>query len=216
LYVVEALTPAIGRDWSVRAGRLEWDVDHTLAHLTGAPAKYALYLASRSTRAIPVGIATWSDASQRERIDAVTGTASALAYVASSSPPDTRAFHSSGMLDPEGFCALACVELLVHGHDIASGLGLPFEPPVDVCDNVVDRVFPWLAGGSGSWETILWHTARIEVEGREPSDAMWPMVAIPLGEWDGTIPRRDPRPIVEWIRDDDAGRWRPRYYESPR
>ena len=42
-----ALRPLAGRDWSVRAGPLEWDVERTITHMIGATAKYTLYLASR-------------------------------------------------------------------------------------------------------------------------------------------------------------------------
>jgi hypothetical protein len=36
--VVAALQPGMDADWSVRAGDLEWSVDRTIAHMTGAPA----------------------------------------------------------------------------------------------------------------------------------------------------------------------------------
>jgi len=39
---------------------------------------------------------------------------------------------------------------------------------------------------------------------------MWRAVAIPLDEWDGTIPVRDPRPVVGWDRN-TAGKWNPLY-----
>jgi hypothetical protein len=32
-----ALRPAIGRDWSVRAGPLEWNVEQTITHLIADP-----------------------------------------------------------------------------------------------------------------------------------------------------------------------------------
>lgn len=213
-FVVRALTPAVGRDWSVRAGRLEWDVDHTLAHATGAVAKYALYLASRSSRFIAVAIDPWPDATQQERLDAIGGVARAFANVAGSVPPGTRAYHSSGMVDAEGYSAQACVEMLVHGHDVAEGLGLTYDPPVEICEAVVARVFPWLADAGPAWQTMLWHTGRIDIAGRPSSDDAWRAVAIPLSEWDGTIPRRDPRPVVEWLRDEAAGRWEPRYLDQ--
>lgn len=123
-YTADALTAAVGRDWSVRADRLEWDVDYTLTHLTGAPAKYALYLASRSTRFIAVSVGRFPDASQAERIDAIRGAGRALANVATMSPPDALGFHTSGMLDAPAFVAIGCVELLVHGHDVAQGFAV--------------------------------------------------------------------------------------------
>jgi hypothetical protein len=55
--VVSALEPGIDADWSVKAGDLEWSVDRTIAHMTGAPGKYAFYLSCRSTRYIAVRVA---------------------------------------------------------------------------------------------------------------------------------------------------------------
>src|SRR5580658_7357089 len=45
--VEAALRPVVARDWSVRAGPLEWDVEQTITHMISATAKYTLYLASR-------------------------------------------------------------------------------------------------------------------------------------------------------------------------
>ena len=210
--VADALQAGIDLDWSVRAGNLDWTVDQTISHLTAAPVKYSLYLASRSPDFIAVTIASWPDATKTERIDAIRSVAHALANIAAATPPDVRACHSSGMLDAEGFVALGCLELLVHGHDICAGLGLPLEPSSDLAERLVARLVPWLVEDDApSWRKILWHTGRIDIPGRAHSDEMWRAVAIPLSEWDGSIPRRDPRPVVGWVR--GAGGWEPRYAE---
>jgi hypothetical protein len=39
--------------------------------------------------------------------------------------PDDRGCHSDGIADAAGFAAIGCAELLLHGTDVASGLGLP-------------------------------------------------------------------------------------------
>jgi hypothetical protein len=214
-YVRETLAPAIGMDWSVRAGRLEWDVDFTITHLTAAAAKYTLYLASRSTRFIAVRLDKWRGATQAEQVDAMVGVAHALANVAAVTPPTVRAFHANGMFDAEGYVAMACSEMLVHGYDAATGLRLDFEPPDDLCRAVVGRLYPWLTGDDeGAWRAMLWHTGRIELPGREPhDDDTWTCLADPISEWDGTIPADDPGIVVEWIEDDE-GVWRPRYLED--
>lgn len=213
--VVSALTPGIGKDWSVRAGKLEWDVGFTVTHIAAALSKYTLYLASRSTRFIAMRLEHWPDASQTERLDSIALAARALDHVAEVSPPGTRAYHATGMFDPEGYVALGCVELLVHAHDVATGLELLFEPSDDVCRAVVARSFPWLVDGGPAWETILWQTGRVDIDGR-PShdDDTWTLLAEPLSEWDGEIPADDPGTVVEWIPDD--GGWRPRYLEDDR
>ncbi len=209
-----ALEPGIGMDWSVRAGRLEWDVDFTITHLTGAAAKYVLYLASRSTRFIAVRMDRYKDAMQTEQLDATVEVAHALASVATASPPDVRAFHNNGMFDAEGYAAMGCMEMLVHGHDAATGLGLPFDPPDDLCRAVIGRLFPWLAGGEElAWREMLWQTGRLDLPGREShDDDTWTLLTGPLEGWDGEIPKDDPGLVVEWVL--DGGSWRPRYLEQ--
>jgi hypothetical protein len=103
--------------------------------------------------------------------------------------------------------------MLVHGYDCATGLGLPFEPPDELVGAVIGRLCPWLSGGAEpAWRELLWHTGRIELLGRPAhDDDEWRLVTGPLDEWDGTIPVRDPRPVVEWILSD--GTWRPVYLE---
>ncbi|MCW2933912.1 MAG: hypothetical protein JWM19_4874, partial [Actinomycetia bacterium] len=51
-------------------------------------------------------------------------------------PPGTRAHHIFGLGDPEAFAAMGVVEVLVHMHDVAAGLGFGWAPPEDLCDRV--------------------------------------------------------------------------------
>ena len=178
-FVATALESSIGRDWSVRAGQLEWNVDFTIEHIAAALSKYTLYLASRSREFIAVRIANWVDASQQERLDAIPRLGQALANVASMTPPDVRAFHASGMFDADGYVALGCLEALLHGHDVASGLDLSFEPPADIVRPVVARLMPWI---ESTWDALLRY-ARIEND-----DDSWRILTSPIAEWDGTVP----------------------------
>jgi hypothetical protein len=178
-FVATTLEPAIGRDWSVRAGQLDWSVEFTLEHIAAALSKYTLYLASRSREFVAVRIASWPNASQRERLDAIPSVGHALANVAAVTPPDVRAFHANGLLDAGGYAALGCLEALVHGSDVALGLGIDFDPPDDLVRPVVARLLPWL---EPTWGTLLGHTRR------QNADDSWAILTTPLAEWDGTIP----------------------------
>lgn len=180
-FVANALEPTIGRDWSVPAGQLEWNVEFTIEHIAAALSKYTLYLASRSTESIAVRIASRADASQRERIDAIPRLGHALANVASMTPPDVRVFHASGMVDFEGYVAMGCLETLVHGYDVASGLDVPFDPPAEMVRPVVARFIPWI---EPTWDAVVRYTRL------ENHDDSWTALSIPLAEWDGTIPKR--------------------------
>jgi hypothetical protein len=80
-------------------------------------------------------------------------------------PPRVRAYHSSGVSDPEGFAAMGIVETLVHTHDLAEGLGLGWTPPARLCGRALGRLFPDAPGGTGSWPALLWATGRAELPG---------------------------------------------------
>src|SRR5439155_12139012 len=113
------------------------------AHAAAATTKYAITLASRSSRFVALRLERFPDATNDDLVHAVRAAAAALASVAAAAPPDARGFHIAGMADSEGSVAMACTELLVHAQDVANAFGLDFHPPGDLCAAVVDRLFPW-------------------------------------------------------------------------
>lgn len=193
--VIAALRPGVDADWSVRAGDLEWSVDRTIAHMTGAPAKYAFYLSSRSTRYIAVRVWPEADATRQERLEAIEGCAAALAGVASTAPEDAFGFHASGMRNAEQFLAMACLELLLHTYDVTSGLGLPYEPPEDLCRLVIEHCYPGQAISKHPvWPFLVWLSGR-----PHPAATGW-----------GEAPKLDERSEIplEFGRDPATGEWR--------
>jgi hypothetical protein len=150
-----ALRPVAGRDWSVRAGPLDWDVEQTITHMIGATAKYTLYLASRCEHFIGVAVTRWPDATNEEVIDSVVPVAAGLAAVAAVTPPGVRAYHVSGLSSAADYVGRACVELLVHTDDALNGLGVAFAPPEDLCQRVLGQQFPDAEGSGGAWHALL-------------------------------------------------------------
>jgi uncharacterized protein (TIGR03083 family) len=150
-----ALRPAAGRDWSVRAGTLDWDVGRTVTHMAGATAKYTLYLASRCEHFIGLSVTRWPDATNAEVIDSLVPVAAGLAAVAAATPPGVRAYHASGPSSATDYLGRACVELLVHTEDAARGLGLAFTPPADLCQRVLARQYPQAPGSGDAWPGLL-------------------------------------------------------------
>jgi hypothetical protein len=192
--VVGALQPGIDADWSVRAGDLEWSVDRTIAHTMGAPAKYAFYLSSRSTRYVAVRVMPALDATRQERLEAIEGCAAAFAGVAATAPGDAFGFHVSGMRNADGFLTMACEELLVHTYDITCGLGLPYEPPEELCRLVLEHSHPGQYEQRPVWPLLLWLNGR-----RHSATAGW-----------GDAPKLDRRSDIplEFARDLVTGEWR--------
>jgi hypothetical protein len=83
------------------------------------------------------------DASGADRLQFVEAGGRILATTAWSANPDARGFHPWGNADPEGFASMGCIEALLHGHDIALGLGAaPLDPPRGMCERVLARMFP--------------------------------------------------------------------------
>jgi hypothetical protein len=188
------LEPALDRDWSGRAGELEWTCRRTLDHIVDALVLYSAHLATTATTRLPHLRDGNPNAGVDELLTAVAAAAAILAGVADAAHPGTRAFHPAGMADPSGFLAMGCDEILVHTHDIATGLGLAFEPPADLVDRVVGRLFPWAPPGEEPWAALLWANGRAALPSHERLEADWYWECAPLSEWDGTIRKRSVPP----------------------
>jgi hypothetical protein len=89
-----------------------------------------------------------------------------------------------------GFAAMGCDEVLVHGADLAAAFGLTYDPPRDVCERVLRRIFPWAPADAEPWAALLWANGR-EPLGDVPTERRWLWHCAPLDEWDGK-PRRMP------------------------
>jgi len=167
--MMSGLLPVTDRDWSVRAGTLEWDCWHTAEHIGDCLLSYAWQLAVQPTTRYVRAVATAEkDASPAEVLEfAVTG-GRVLASMVRTSPAHVRAFHPAGAADPEGFAALGCNEALLHGNDIAQGFGLSLKPPRDVCRRVLNRIYPQALAelaDADPWTALLWAGGRTELPG---------------------------------------------------
>lgn len=181
--VASTLRPATDRDWSSVAGTGDLDCWHTAEHLGDCLLSYAAQLIARPTERYVRFLATADkDATPAEVLEfAVTG-AGILSATVRTAAPSARAYHPTGIADPEGFAAMGCVEILVHGADIARGLGLDLDPPRDLCARVLARMFPQAAAdlvGTDSWTAMLWATNRTQLAGR-PRQTDWRWRGNPL------------------------------------
>ncbi|MEV4492351.1 DinB family protein [Micromonospora coxensis] len=181
--VVAALRPATDLDWAAQAGSLEWDCWHTAEHIGDCLMSFAGQLVARpQDRYVRFMANADKDASAAEVLEFAEASARILAATVRASGPDVRAYHPSGQADPEGFAAMGCVETLLHGDDIAQGLGVAVDPPRDVCTRVLTRLFPEAAqdlAGVDPWAALRWSTGRIELPGR-PRPAEWRWRGAPL------------------------------------
>jgi hypothetical protein len=186
----EALRPAAGLDWGVQAGDLRWTARRTLDHILDALFCYAGQLATRADHWLPFPRNGDPEAPVGNLIELVGVAAAILAEVAVAAGPNTCAFHPAGRADVSGFLAMGCDEALIHTGDIACGLGAPFAPPAQLCQRVVERLFPWAPEGFDAWATLCWANGRTGLPGHDRLGPDWYWHCAPLDEWDGTVPRR--------------------------
>jgi hypothetical protein len=174
-----ALGAVASRSWDVPAGRLEWDVRTTVEHIADALGFYALHLVARDIDRLRFDLKCHADSSNDAAISVVAAAAANLAAVAGAAPPEARGWHPDGIGDRSGFVAMGCSELLVHTDDALRGLGSRLDPPDDLCEAVVDRLFPATPDASRGWHRLLWATGRIGLpdHGRRGSD--WRMHPAP-------------------------------------
>jgi hypothetical protein len=120
-------------------------------------------------------------------IDFLEAAGRILAIVARATPADVRAFHPWGIADPDGFAGMGCLEVLLHGKDIADGLGLPYDPPEDICAKVLARMFAHQTDELSTvapWAALQWASGRSELDGLARLEN-WKWRATPLDEdWD--------------------------------
>ena len=125
-------------DWSARAGELDWTCWETVEHLADDWFDYAAQLGERGARApfeaesrTPDGPPNTIRAELSEGVDGLIAvcrsTANLHAAVVRTAPPTARDHHIYGSSDPEASAAMGVLEALAHTHDVARGLGVPFE-----------------------------------------------------------------------------------------
>ncbi|MGV9766371.1 hypothetical protein [Micromonospora tulbaghiae] len=165
------LRPAAGRDWTVRAGGLDWTCWTTAAHIAHDLIAYAGQVAGRPTDGyLPFDLRVRPEASPAEVLAVAVAAAGMLAAVVDAAEPADQGWHW-GPCDADGFAAMGVAEILLHTHDVARGLGLAWSPPAELCAGVVGRLFPDAPAGDPA-PVLLWLTGRAPLGGR-PRRTTW-------------------------------------------
>ncbi|MFE9022053.1 GNAT family N-acetyltransferase [Streptomyces sp. NPDC007808] len=170
---VALLRTAADRDWTaVRAGRLEWDCHTTAFHIAEDLIAYAANLAGRAEGDyVPFEITLDEGTDNEGLLQVIETTGALLTATVRTTPREVRAFHPYPFrsANREGFAAMGVAEVLLHTHDIAEGLGLAYEPPVELPKFVLTTIFPHVQREPDDhWGTLLWATGRGELPGRAP------------------------------------------------
>ena len=170
---VDSLRPGRDLDWSAQAGEVTWDCRGTAGHIVGDLVAYAGQIAGGAWAAdlgrplgtvevdyLPFDPIMEPNATIAATLDTIEASGRILAAVVKTGPASARGFHPFGTSDADGFAAMGALETVVHGADIAAGLGLPFAPPPDVCAGIVERLFPDAPAYDDPWQFLLWCCGR--------------------------------------------------------
>ena len=174
-------------DGSARVPAMDDDVAGVTAHVTGCLIWYAQDLAAGPEGADGFELARRRQARLPELVRQQVAAAEVLARTVEGAAPGDRGRHDWGRPDASGFAAMGGAELLLHTGDVADALGLPWEPPADVADAVLVRLFPGAPADADPVAALKWATGRGELPGLEPVTS-WRWHCSPLEEWDGRRP----------------------------
>lgn len=191
-WFADLLLAATAAELDAPAGDVEWSCWRTAEHVGDDMLAYALQLAARAPDDyLPLVAADGGDdvvrvaptAGPQGLASSVQALATLLAAQVSSAGPDARAFHPHGVSDATGFAAMGVVEILVHGYDVARGLGTDIGPgrphalPAGPAERAVARLFDD-APTTRPEASLLWCTGRIALPGA-PRRATW--------RWDSSV-----------------------------
>ncbi|MFJ9560089.1 GNAT family N-acetyltransferase [Streptomyces fuscichromogenes] len=173
-----ALRTAVDRDWTgVRAGRLDWNCHETALHVADDLLAYAANLAGRAEDAwVPFELRLDDGTDNSGLLHVVETTGALLAATVRTTPRTARGFHPYPFrsADRAGFAAMGIAEVLLHTHDMAIGLEIPYRPAEELAETVLSHLFPHVQPGPTAWQTLLWATGRGELPGRAPvTDWQW-------------------------------------------
>ena len=97
------------------------------------------------------------NATPAQFVEAIQVAGRLVAGVVATTPDDVRAIiwrHPVETRPPADFAPRAGLELVLHGHDVAAGLGVAYEPPADVCARLRDHTRDWRHWNGGAWPPL--------------------------------------------------------------
>jgi len=165
---VRALDGVADRDWSVRAGTLDWSCWQTVDHVTDCLFSYALQIAgqARDGWLRLEELHAQRDATPRQLLDSLAAVSTMFAAVLAATPADRVASDSVLELGLADWVARGLNEVLLHTSDVLRGFDQPFEPDGAVCSFVLSTPTLWMydgvepSGDVDAWRTMLAGSGR--------------------------------------------------------
>ena len=148
-YVADRWTAGSDADWSAPAGTLEWSCLATADHAVDCVYAAAVFLASRRTDRYPdMPIFTAGpDATVQQLVESLEVMCRIVVDVVDGAAADVRAILFAGREPvlgvPADFVPRAGLELILHAHDVCAGLGVEYEPGLDLASRMRDHTSSW-------------------------------------------------------------------------
>lgn len=161
---LDALLIGIADDrWDTPAENVGWSCRSTADHIAGDFAHYAGQVVGQpGDHYVKFGFDTSRAATGPQLAEVVSVAGGLLVAAIRTADPDSRGWHPHGLFSPSGFAVVGAAEALIHGHDIASALGIGWEPDAQSCQQVLDAVFPAVATNvSAPFVELLRQTGRV-------------------------------------------------------
>lgn len=144
--VQRELSGVVERDWSLRAGALEWTCWQTVDHMVDCLFSYAMQVAGRvQTGFLPFEeLHADSQAANGDLLAGLGAVGQIFHDVVSRAEPGTTASDGLIPLDVGDWCARAAYELALHAYDVATGLGVAWALPSGLCCAITASPALWM------------------------------------------------------------------------
>lgn len=162
--VLGVLRPQVDSDWDIVAGSLDWTCRQTADHMVDCIFSYAFQLASRAQEGfLPFGeLHALPDATPTDLVAGLVGVTELFSSLLRTVPKDVEASDGVVSLNVDDWATRAAYELLLHTHDITSGLGAQFDPPRPTCARVLASPKLWMLDQAAASTTEdSWHALLI-------------------------------------------------------
>jgi hypothetical protein len=178
--VSRAWTDASDRDWSAPAGTLEWSCTKTADHAVDTVLAPAFFLASRKLDGYPAfePFTLGPDPQPATLVEGLHTATRILSAVVRTAEPDDRAAiwyrPEVEVRGPGDFVPRGALELILHAHDVCTGLGVTFAPPTALCERLRQHTEPWPMWRLPGWSPLAmtgdpW-VDLLRCSGRQPSE----------------------------------------------
>lgn len=159
---VDALAGVTDRDWKVSAGPLTWSCWQTADHLIDVIFSYAFQIAGRP----PSGDLAFQDlhaapeATPADLVNGLQAVTRLMSSILRSTPTSAIVTWHGRDTDLPTWAGMGARETLLHTYDIATGLGVPFQPIPEVAAAVLAHAHPDTDPRDDPWAALVRASGR--------------------------------------------------------